>query len=261
MFSTVLMQIIVAAVLGGILSIVISAFFAFSAKPNWIPILISYAVGALLGATFLDLLSEALELSKDKDQILLVTLLGILVFFLLEKLVLWRHNHIDLEHQLQPDVCQHDVGHVHSSGIMVLVGDSVHNFVDGVVIAGAFLVSPEVGISTAIAIIAHEIPQEVGDFLVLLYAGFGKKKAFFFNMLSSLSMLFGAIVAYFALRSSQELLPFLLALAASSMIYVAVADLIPSLHRRNTLQASIAQVILIFLGILTIFVTHSMTHV
>lgn len=261
MISTTLIYILLAAIIGGVLSIAASAFFAFSAKPNWIPILISYAVGALLGATFLDLLPEALALTTQKESVLMTVLIGILLFFLLEKLVLWRHNHIDLEHQLQPQVCQHDVDHVHSSGVMVLIGDSVHNFVDGIVIAGAFLVSPEVGVTTAIAIVAHEIPQEVGDFLVLLYAGFSKKKAFFFNLISSGAMVLGALLAYFALQSFQNILPYLLGMAAASMLYVAVADLIPTLHRRNTLKMGMIQVMLILLGVLTIVGTHALVHV
>lgn len=132
---------------------------------------------------------------------------------------------------------------------MILVGDTFHNFVDGILIAGAFVADTQLGIVTAMAIIAHELPQEVGDFLVLLHSGYSKAKALFFNLLSSLAMVLGGLLGYLALEGMQELTPYLLGVAASSMIYVAVADLIPGLHKRPELSATLEQVLLIGLGI------------
>ena len=133
--------------------------------------------------------------------------------------------------------------------MMIMVGDTIHNFVDGVLIAAAFLADTGLGIVTALAIIAHEIPQEVGDFVILLHSGFSKARAFAFNLVSSGATLLGGLLAYFALRSMQDWVPTLLGLAAASMIYVSVADLIPGLHRRPELRATVEQVVLISLGI------------
>ena len=174
-------------------------------------------------------------------------LAGILVFFVLEKLVLWRHCHTEQceahdPHAQTPD----DHGR---SGMMIMVGDTFHNFVDGVLIAAAFLADTTLGLVTALAIIAHEIPQEIGDFLILLHSGYSKAKAFAFNLLSSVAMLLGGVLAYFALQPLQEWIPYLLGVAAASMLYVAVADLIPGLHRRPELRATVEQVVLIALGI------------
>ena len=136
---------------------------------------------------------------------------------------------------------------------MIIVGDTFHNFVDGILIAAAFMVDVELGVVTALAIIAHEIPQEVGDFLILLHSGYTKKQAFAFNLLSSLATVIGGLGAYFALRTVQDWVPTILGLAAASMIYVAVADLIPGLHKRTELKATVQQVLLIGLGVASIW--------
>lgn len=145
---------------------------------------------------------------------------------------------------------QHDHGR---SGLMIMIGDTFHNFVDGILIASAFMVDIKVGIVTAIAIIAHEIPQEVGDFLILLHSGYSKKQAFIFNLVSSLATVVGGVVAYFALTHVQSWIPTILGLAAASMLYVAVADLIPSLHKRTELRATISQLFLIACGVASIW--------
>jgi zinc and cadmium transporter len=169
-----------------------------------------------------------------------------LLFFVLEKFVLWRHCHVESceAHDLHHDPSDHG-----RTGMMILVGDTFHNFVDGILIAAAFMSDVQLGIVTTIAIIAHEIPQEVGDFVILLHSGFSKIRALAFNLLSSVATLIGGLLAYFALQSLQTLVPPLLGLAAASMIYVAVADLIPGLHKRPELGATIEQVLLIGLGI------------
>jgi len=137
-----------------------------------------------------------------------------------------------------------------------MIGDTFHNFVDGVLIAAAFLVDVKLGMVTALAIISHEIPQEVGDFLILLHSGYSKKQAFIFNLVSSLATLIGGLIAYFALQFVMSWIPYILGLAAASMLYVAVADLIPSLHKRTELKATISQVLLISLGVSTIWIAH-----
>jgi len=243
---SILTAIILASLFGGVLSIAVAALFAFSARPEWVPMLVSYAIGALLGAAFLEILPHAFELSKNIEHTAATILFGILLFFVLEKLVLWRHCHVG-------DGCEAhgaDHGHDHGrSGLMIMVGDTFHNFVDGIIIAAAFIADFQTGVVTALAIIAHEIPQEVGDFLILLHSGYTKRQAFLLNLISSLATLIGGILAYFTLQSLQDWTPFFLGIAAASMIYVAVADLIPGLHKRAELRATLQQAVLIGMGI------------
>ena len=239
---SVLLWIVAASLAGGVLSVLCAALFALNARAHWVNALVSYAIGALLGAVFLEILPEAIEQGSSAAAVSGTVLIGILLFFTLEKLLLWRHCH--------HDHCEAHVQDTHGrSGTMIMVGDTFHNFVDGVIVAAAFLVDTHLGIVTAMAIIAHEIPQEVGDFMILLHSGYSKAQAFFVNVLSSLAMLAGGVLAYFALQFVQSLVPTLLALAASSMIYVAVADLIPGLHKRAQLRDTAQQVALIALGV------------
>ncbi len=252
--------IISASLLGGILSVFSAAFFALNARTAWIPMLISYAIGALLGAVFLEILPHAFNVASSAENMAATILLGILLFFVLEKLVLWRHCHGDEceAHAAHSDEGGHGAAHDHDhgrSGMMIMVGDTFHNFVDGILIAAAFMLDIKLGAVTALAIIAHEIPQEVGDFLILLHSGYTKKQALLFNLLSSLATLLGGLLAYFALQTVQDWIPTILGLAAASMIYVAVADLIPGLHKRTELRATVQQVILIALGISSIWLT------
>jgi zinc and cadmium transporter len=221
---------------------------------NRVNILISYAIGALLGAAFLEILPHALE-HGEPHRMAATVLFGIMVFFVLEKLVLWRHCHHDHCEAHEAHAQAHDHGR---SGLLILVGDTFHNFVDGILIAAAFMENTQLGIVTALAIIAHEIPQEVGDYLILLHSGYSRAKALAFNLLSSLATLVGAMLAYFALSDMEELIPSLLGLAAASMIYVAVADLIPGLHKRTALKETIQQVSLIGLGIASIVIARAL---
>lgn len=241
--------IVASTIAGALLSVSVAAAFSFSASDRRVPMLISYAVGALLGAVFLEILPHALEVSASFHVLTATVLAGILVFFVLEKLVLWRHCHVEAceAHDLHGQANDHG-----RSGTMILIGDTIHNFVDGILIAAAFLSSVELGIVTAVAIIAHEIPQEVGDFLILLHSGFSRAKALTFNLLSSAATLIGGLLAWGALQSLQSWVPPLLGLAAASMIYVAVADLIPGLHKRPELRHTLEQVLLIGLGIASI---------
>jgi zinc and cadmium transporter len=246
--------IIAVSLAGGILSVVAAAGLSMSVGTQRIGVLISYAIGALLGAAFLEILPHALE-HGDPHHMTATVLFGILFFFVMEKLVLWRHCHHDHCEAHEAHAPAHDHGR---SGLLILVGDTFHNFVDGILIAAAFLQSTELGIVTALAIIAHEIPQEVGDYLILLHSGYSKAKALAFNLLSSLATLVGAMLAYFALSELQEWIPTLLGLAAASMIYVAVADLIPGLHKRTELRATLQQVLLIGLGIASIAIVQAL---
>lgn len=252
---SVLLWIIAASATGGVLSVLAAGLFALNARAHWVNALVSYAIGALLGAVFLDILPEAIKLSTNGAMLSGTILFGILLFFTLEKLLLWRHCHHDHCEVHEPHESHEPHAH-NRSGMMIMVGDTFHNFVDGVIIAAAFLTDIHLGVVTALAIIAHEIPQEVGDFMILLHSGYSKVQALTLNLVSSLATLIGGVLAYFALQSMQQVVPTLLALAAASMIYVAVADLIPGLHQRTRLRDTIEQVTLIVVGVSSIFLVN-----
>ncbi|MEO5702978.1 MAG: ZIP family metal transporter [Gammaproteobacteria bacterium] len=269
---SVLAWIIVFSLIGGVLSVVSAGIFLLFPKKfriQLLPHLVSFAIGALLGAAFLDLLPEALEGAAhlDPHAITATVLFGVLGFFLLEKIVLWRHCHshptpLDVSDPVHATATVH--GHSHSraeaAGTLIVIGDSIHNFVDGVLIAAAFMTDIRLGIVTSLAVAAHEIPQEVGDFAILLHSGFSRRKALFFNILSSFTTVVGGVLAYYSLAGLERVLPFVLAIAASSFIYIAVADLIPDLHQRAQGRATIHQFMLIALGVLVIYLTQSALH-
>jgi len=262
MMTSTLGWIIAASFAGGILSAGAAAF-ALNVRASWVPMLVSFAIGTLLGAAFLEVIPHAFE-TGEASEVGGAILAGIFAFFVMEKLLLWRHCHTEDCEVHDPHAApaapaahahgQHG-GHDHGpgrTGTLIVVGDTVHNFIDGILIAAAFLQSTELGIVTAIAIVAHEIPQEVGDFLILLHSGYSKMKALAVNLMSSLGTLVGGVLGYHALPVFQDLEPMLLGVVAASMIYVAVADLIPGLHRRPEIRATLSQVALIALGIGTI---------
>ncbi len=283
---SVLAWIVLASVAGGAISVCAAALFGMAVNLQRIPMLISYSVGALLGAALLGVLPQAIEEIGSVELATSLLLAGILGFFLLEKLVLWRHCHevsceahdpAELAHQAVHEDAHHAEqaalthhhghghphGHAHGHGnegaraaSLILIGDAFHNFVDGVLIAAAFAQSVPLGIVTATAIVAHEIPQEVGDYLVLLHSGMSRMRALAFNLLSSMATLVGAVGAYFALSLVGDAVPYLLCIAAASMIYVAVADLIPGLHKRAEIGATLQQVLLISLGVGSIVLIH-----
>jgi zinc and cadmium transporter len=232
--------ILAASIAGGALS-VCAAALALLLRAAWIQSLVSYAIGALLGAAFLEVIPHAFE-HGDPHSVAASILGGILAFFLLEKLFLWRHSHDDEE-------AQHHDGDRGRSGALIMVGDTIHNFLDGILIAAAFLQGAQLGTITALAIVAHEIPQEVGDFVILLNSGYSRAKAFAVNLISSFATLVGGVLGYYGLLALQGWTPILLGFVAASMIYVAVADLIPGLHRRPELRATVSQTVLIALGI------------
>ncbi|HSC98031.1 MAG TPA: ZIP family metal transporter, partial [Casimicrobiaceae bacterium] len=201
------------------------------------------------------------------DAVMLTVLIGLLAFFLLEKLVLWRHAHGHGEHSDEREESEHDHAlHGHASisadggrsGLMILIGNSVHSFCDGIVIAAAFIASDALGVATTLAIVAHAVPQQVGDFAVLMHSGFARARAFAYNVAAGVATLLGALAAYGALADMQQLLPIVLAIAAASLLYVAVADLIPSLHRRSEPIETAKQMLWITLGVLIIATTHAL---
>lgn len=262
---------------GGVLSVMAAAIFLLlpDTQRNLIlPHGISFAIGALLAVAFWGLIPQAFkEVRPELFQSLSGTILaGILGFFVLEKLLVWRHCHYnsceahsDDRHE-QDHLQDHVHGHSHSHGLaksagaLIILGDSIHNFVDGILIAAAFLTDVKLGIVTSLAVAAHEIPQEVGDFAILLDSGYSKGKALLYNVLASLSTVLGGVLAYLSLEDLQDSLPYFLALAASSFIYIAVADLIPSLHKKTDMKTSLQQIALIAAGVFLICSLHSMVH-
>ena len=245
----------------GALSVLIAGIFLLAPERHRhkaLPHLVSFATGALLGAALLALLPEAIK-QGGTDSVYgigLALVAGIGAFFILEKAVLWRHSH-------SGEIADHGAHHDHhhhrdeASATLVLIGDSMHNALDGVLIGAAFLTDTQLGIVTAIAAVTHEIPQEIGDFAVLLNSGMSRGRALLLNLVTSLTSVIGGVVAYYALHKVQHILPYALAVAAASFLYVAVADLIPGLHRRVDMRTSIMQVLLIAAGIGAIA---SLTH-
>lgn len=209
--------------------------------------LVSFAVGSLLGGAFLGLLPEALE-KAESLPVFSTVLAGLVLFFILEKWVLWRHCH-------DPE-CPTD----RVAGELILLGDAIHNFFDGIVIAASFLSGPILGVSSALAVVAHEIPQEVGDFAILLHSGYGRRRALAYNLLSSSTTTVAAIAAYFALASIQPLVPYVLAVSASSFLYIAMSDLVPGLHRGFSFRTAVVQVAFIVAGILTMALIRTISH-
>lgn len=255
--------------LGGVLSVLAAALFLIlpeKIRTAMLPHMVSFAIGVLLCAAFLSLLPHALTSPgvTNAHHITFTVLVGILVFFMLEKLVLWRHCHtLSCEVHTPEEAHGHHNHHPVESrpaGTLVLIGDAIHNSVDGVLIAAAFLTDTHLGIVTALAVAAHEIPQEVGDFAILLHSGYSRKKALFYNVATSFTGIIGATLAYFTLSNADHIVPYVLAIAAASFIYVAVADLIPGLHSRTDFRSSVQQVVLITSGVLVMYVAHSTLH-
>ncbi|MFI3136033.1 MAG: ZIP family metal transporter [Methylococcaceae bacterium] len=269
---SLLLLIVIFTAVGGVLSVMAAAVFLLlpdRRRNAVLPHGISFAIGALLAVAFWGLIPEAFaQVKPEQFQTLSGTILaGILGFFVLEKLLIWRHCHSgSCEAHGDEDDHDHDHGHSHShgsaksAGTLIILGDSIHNFVDGVLIAAAFLTDVQLGIVTSLAVAAHEIPQEVGDFAILLHSGYSKSKALFYNVLASLTTVLGGTLAYFGLEDLHNSLPYFLALAASSFIYIAVADLIPSLHKKTDMKTSLQQIALIALGVLLICSLHGIAH-
>ncbi len=224
------------------------------------PHLISLATGTLLGAAFIALLPHALAMQSDEQathRVTLTILLALLFLFMLEKLALWRHCHAEHCEAHDADVAEVKAG---LSGPLVILGDSIHNLIHGVLIAAAFIAEFHLGLVTVLAISAHQIPQQLANFAVLLHSGFNRRQALLYSALSSVAAIVGGVIGYLGLSQFEGLVSYMLAVAVASCIYIAVGDLIPGLHKRTDPRASIAQIIMIGLGIVIIYWTHGLLH-
>ena len=257
----ILLDIVLATLAGGVLSVLIAASLTLALLGRIVRHLVSLSVGVLLGTALLHVMPEAFESGADAHRLFMTLLGGLLFFFLLEKAELYRHGH----HHEGDDPHHHhhhgfDAEQAGRGGWSVLVGDSIHNFCDGIIIAAAFLTSRELGIVTALAIIAHEIPQEVGDYIVLLNAGFSRAKALLYNAISGLASVVGGVLGYFVVGPWEALFPYLLVAASSSFVYVAVADLLPQLQRRLPWRETAAQLGWIAGGLLLVTLVKGLQH-
>lgn len=237
-----LLLIIVFALLGSVGAIVGAALlllFPQGMRQFLLPPLLSFAVGTLFGGAFLCLIPEGLA-KAPTTPFMAIVLLGIVAFFSLEKLLLKRHS---LAHEAEATTF---------AGPLILIGDAFHNFVDGIVIAAAFMTSPALGMTVTLAVVAHEVPQEVGEFAILLDNGFSRGKAFLLNCLSATATIPGAILGYFWLAEANNVIPYMLAVSAASFIYIAAVDLIPSLHRKMNRGSSLQQISFLIAGMVTI---------
>ncbi len=242
-----LLWILVFSLLGSMGAIISAAgFLTLSVKRQHklVPYLLSYASGTLLTAALLGLIPHALH-HLPPSVVLETVLIGVLLFFLLEKLLIWHHCH-----ETQCEV--HGV-----SGIMILIGDAIHNFTDGVVIGASFLSSFSIGIAASLSIVTHEIPQEVGDFAILLHSGYSQRKALFLNMISSLTTLPAAVLAYYMLPLISNATPYAIAISAASFLYISLVDLTPELHREQAIQRAITQFLIVVAGVGTIMLSLS----
>ncbi|UGQ49164.1 ZIP family metal transporter [Massilia endophytica] len=244
-----------ATTLAGVISITAAAVFSFTLLSRMVERMVSLSVGIMLSTSLLHALPEAFESGADTHSLFAALLAGLLAFFMLEKLAILRHSHHhegDGHHHAHG----HDKHEAGRAGWMILLGDGMHNFTDGILIAAAFLADPQLGIVTGVAIIAHEIPQEIGDFIVLLNAGFTRTRAYVYNLLCSLLAVAGGLLGYYTLDRASNLIPYVLVFASSGFIYIAVSDLMPQMQRRATMKETVPQVLLIALGVcIVLFLT------
>jgi zinc and cadmium transporter len=257
-----LLYIVLATLAGGVLSVVIAASLTVGLLARVVKSLVSLSAGVLLGTALLHVLPEAFEGGAvDPHELFLTLLGGLLFFFLLEKAEIYRHGH----HHEGDDPHHHhhhgfDAEQAGRGGWSVLMGDSIHNFCDGLIIAAAFLTDTRLGVVTAIAVIAHEIPQEVGDYIVLLNAGLSRARALAYNTLSGLAAVLGGVVGYFVVGPWKDYFPYLLVVAASSFIYVAVADLLPQLQRRLSWRETLSQIVWLAVGLGVVVLARGLLH-
>jgi zinc and cadmium transporter len=257
--DSTLLSILLATTIAGVLSISAAAVLSFSLLSKMVDRMVSLSVGILLSTSLLHALPEAFESEADTHTLFAALLGGLLAFFLLEKFAILRHSH-----HYEGDGHGHEHGHdaheAGKAGWMILVGDGLHNFTDGILIAAAFLADPTLGLVTGLAIIAHEIPQEIGDFIVLLNAGFSRTRAYVYNLICSGMSILGGVVGYVMLERGMEWIPYVLVFASSGFIYIAVSDLMPQMQRRATLRETIPQIVLIGLGVVLVLVLTGTRH-
>jgi zinc and cadmium transporter len=252
---------LLATTIAGLVSITAAAIFSFALLSKVVERMVSLSVGIMLSTSLLHALPEAFESGADSHALFATLLAGLLAFFMLEKVAVLRHSHHH-EGDGHHHVHGHDAREAGKAGWMILVGDGLHNFTDGILIAAAFLANPKLGLVTGLAIIAHEIPQEIGDFIVLLNAGFSRTRAYAVNLICSLMAVAGGLLGYFMLGRASEMIPYVLVFASSGFIYIAVSDLMPQMQRRATLRETIPQVILIAAGvaIVLLLIGHAHQH-
>jgi zinc and cadmium transporter len=235
-----LIYILISVIIISLISLVGIVLILPKKRNTYLTILVAFAAGSMLATAFFDLIPESFKLLENFNFVLI----GIIAFYILEMLIHWHHNHEE-----ECEKCIHPVVYLN------LIGDGFHNFLDGVIIAASFLLNIQAGIAVSIAIALHEIPQELGDFGVLVSGGLSKAKALLFNFLSATSAIFGALISYLFLNKIQFLTPYILALAAGGFIYIAGSDLFPELHKERGYKKSIIQLLFLILGILLIALT------
>jgi zinc and cadmium transporter len=202
--------------------------------------LLALSSGVLLGSAFFDLLPESTKLLPDRASFFIVS--GIISFFTLEKLLHW-HHHVEGDHP----------GENKPVAYLSLIGDGIHNFIDGVIIGGAFLISNSLGIAVTIAIVAHEIPHELADFTILLHSGFSNTKALLYNFLSATTAILGTVLVLIMSTAAHSFIPYLISFGAGNFLYIAMSDLIPELHKSDSKKASIIQIIALISGMLLMY--------
>ena len=246
---------------GGLTSLLLASIIFKEAKSALANNLVSLAVGTLLAASFLEIIPHAMEASNNNFRaISSIVLIGILVLFILEKLLIWRHCHGSHCHKHSECDTQSKQSKQNGNSGIIVIGDLFHNFVDGILIASAFLVDIKLGLITAISMLLHCLPQEMSIFSVLLHQGLSKFKAYMWNIASSFATLLGGLLSFYILSIMENLVPYVLAIAASSMIYVAISDLIPDLHEKTDTKDSIKQISFILLGVAIIYFFHESMH-
>ncbi len=235
--------IIVLTLTGGFFSLIGS--YVISLKKNWNANfsirLVSFSAGVLISTALIDLMPEAIQVSKDPKNVFIPLLIGILFLFFMERFIILYHHHHEETHEIKP------------SGYLILFGDSVHNFIDGVATATAFLTSPMLGLITTIAVSAHELPQEISDFSILVSSGFSRKKAMFYNILSSFSSVLGGITSYFLFKLIEPYVYVVLSFTAGTFLYIACSDIIPELHRETREKNQLIQSLTLGIGVLLTF--------
>lgn len=252
----ILLQILLATLLGGLLSVVAATLVMVGLPQRWLPRLVGFATGVLLAVALLDVLPEAFEYGVAPMHLFATLLAGLLVFYAMERIAVWRHAHAsEAGHDHHCPAHDHQHNHPGHAGISkntvlgVMLGDSFHNLVDGILLAATFLATPALGWSTAFAVIAHEIPQEAGDFAIVRAAGYSPARSLLFNGLSSLTAVLGGVLGYFALSHAQGALPYVLVIAASSFLYIAISDLLPLLRHENNRTTVLWQTVWMTLGV------------
>ena len=253
--------IIVVCFVGGLTSLLLASIIFRDASHNMLNNMVSLAVGTLLTTAFLEIIPHAMEESNNNFRnISFMVLIGILVFFTLEKLLIWRHCHGPNCNKHKECKSSSTQDNITGKSSIIFIGDLFHNFVDGILIASAFLVNINLGIITAFSMMLHCLPQEMSTFSVLLHSGVPKFKAYILNITSSVATLVGALLSFYVLSILNSFIPYVLALAASSMIYIAISDLIPDLHKETAIKDSIKQVLIVGLGVLLIYSIHFFLH-